>query len=67
MRITYPVFKPSITKTRRPIIYAFELFYHTILPCAVTYIAIRNDNPLLLAFLLLPLFVRFRPEDLEVK
>lgn len=62
MKITYPVFKPSIEKTQNPLVYIVELVYHTVLPCAVTYLAIKNNMPLMLIFILIPLFFRIRPE-----
>jgi hypothetical protein len=65
MRISYPIFKPSIQKTRKPLFHIAELIYHTVLPCAITYIAVKNNQPILLVFLLLPLFVRFRPDEAE--
>ena len=65
MRVTYPVFKSSISKTRQPIVHIVELLYHTVIPCAITYMAIKNDEPLMLIILLLPMLVRFRPEEIK--
>lgn len=62
MRITYPVFKSSIERSNNPFVSFVELLYHTVLPCAVTYLAVKYNMPLMLLFVLIPLFFRLRPE-----
>ena len=65
MRITYPVFKSSIGCSNNPFINFVELLYHTILPCAVTYLAVNYNMPLMLIFVLIPVFIRIRPEEIK--
>jgi len=63
IKTTYKLFKPSTSPTKKPIINIFEIFYHTILPCILTYLIIHLKLPALFIFLLIPILIRFKPKN----
>ena len=65
VKTTLPLFKSSISPSKKPLLQIFEIFYHTILPCIITYILITNEMPYLIIIILIPVFIRFRPEMIK--
>ena len=67
VKTTLPLFKSSISPSKKPLLQIFEIFYHTILPCIVTYLIVAYGMPYLFILLLIPIFIRFRPEMIRIR
>lgn len=64
VKTTFPSFKSSIRKTRKPLLNIIEIAYHTILPIIITYLIVTYELPFLFILLLVPILIRFEPEIL---
>jgi len=67
MKTSFPLFKPTIRNTEKPINNIIEIVYHTLLPCIITYLIVKQEMVMLFPILLIPLLIRYRPEEINMK
>jgi len=67
VKTTFPKFESSIKKSKKPILHILEITYHTILPVLITYIILVYKLPIMFPILLIPILIRFKPENIKRK